>query len=356
MAVCCAVLQAQHTSMFQPPLPARTVEAIGRLQIGVVDKIFVNLSPPSSTLPGASAQPAGAGAAANEEAGEAEVAGAEQEVVSYALLWEAGSDVPASGELPPWARGIFAMRFGGPELKQQQPSSAHSLVQAEQPGLPAPQPSEQQVPGQRPPAQQQQQQSTAAGPTDGQQLPAAAGRQQPLAVPWAVMWVSGEDALAMERATDEEVVATVRTIVRSFPGMRRLPESWVLDEGEEGGSAVGTVVRSKWGLDPLFRGSYSYLGVESRPEDVDALLNPVWAPAAGEAAAEEKLAGSGGGGGSSTVVEQERSAASAGSMKWPMVLLCGEACHVGYIGCAHAAYITGQQQAHLLLKHLAGQC
>ena len=81
---------------------------------------------------------------------------------------------------------------------------------------------------------------------------------------------------------------------------------------------------TRWGSDPLFRGSYSYLGPTATPADVAALAAPVCAT------------GSSSGGSSSGP---------------PALLFAGEACHVKYIGTMQGAYLTGQQQAEALLAH-----
>ena len=86
---------------------------------------------------------------------------------------------------------------------------------------------------------------------------------------------------------------------------------------------------TRWGSDPLFRGSYSYLGPTATPADVAALAAPVHASSSS-------------GGGSSS------SSSSSGP---PALLFAGEACHVKYIGTMQGAYLTGQQQAEALLAH-----
>ena len=78
---------------------------------------------------------------------------------------------------------------------------------------------------------------------------------------------------------------------------------------------------TRWGSDPLFRGSYSYLGPTATPADVAALAAPACA------------AGSDG----------------SGSGGPPALLFAGEACHLKYIGTMQGAYLTGQQQAEALL-------
>lgn len=81
--------------------------------------------------------------------------------------------------------------------------------------------------------------------------------------------------------------------------------------------------RSRWGSDPLFRGSYSYLGPDCSPADVAALAAPLFPLDNGSSAPHNH----------------------------PVLLFAGEACHVTYIGTMHGAYITGQQEAERLLRH-----
>lgn len=88
---------------------------------------------------------------------------------------------------------------------------------------------------------------------------------------------------------------------------------------------------SRWGSDPLFRGSYSYLGPDCTPADVEALAAPLYAPAP---------AGDGNG------------AAADGGAGAPVLLFAGEAAHTKYIGTMHGAYLTGERAAERLVAAL----
>ncbi|GAB4814785.1 hypothetical protein N2152v2_001831 [Parachlorella kessleri] len=324
VTVSLGVLKAKHEALFSPPLPTRMVQAIERLQIGVVDKVFVSLSneaTSASEASGIGAAPAGvrgATQAAGQHEASLEQVATEEGVISYSLLWDGsesneaaiasaaalnGYDSTAKGalsavgqdggvssaaSLPSWVKGVFSVRMGGPEFKLwRQPQQAQ---------------------------QQEQQQQ----------------------VPFMVFWVTGEEALAMERASDADVLGAMRGIIHAFPPLRdELPPGWDIGTGAAGGA----VVRSRWGLDPHFAGSYSYLGVGATPEDVEALLQPVYAGCDG---------GRGGQGGLLDPGQHAQQPGPAGGV----VLLCGEACHAKYIGCAHAAHMTGQEQAEWLLRYL----
>ena len=80
---------------------------------------------------------------------------------------------------------------------------------------------------------------------------------------------------------------------------------------------------SRWGTDPLFRGSYSYIPSGALPADVAALAAPILSAG-----------------------NQAPAAAASGP---PVLLFAGEACHVKYIGTMHGAALTGQAAAAELL-------
>ena len=109
---------------------------------------------------------------------------------------------------------------------------------------------------------------------------------------------------------------------------------------------------SQWASDPLFLGSYSYLGPSATPADVATLAAPLPAASAlpaAHGAADADAAGTGTGWAGS------ESTSGGGGGERPVLLFAGEACHVKYIGTMHGAYLTGQQQAQLLLQHLQHQ-
>ena len=76
------VLQEEHQRMFHPPLPVEKQEAIARLAIGVVDKLFIRFQP--------AGQPAANGGATSETA-----AGPSQQP-----LWKVCSNVGNAGFNP----------------------------------------------------------------------------------------------------------------------------------------------------------------------------------------------------------------------------------------------------------------
>lgn len=94
--------------------------------------------------------------------------------------------------------------------------------------------------------------------------------------------------------------------VRAFPALHRLP------------SKV-RVLRSRWGSEPLSRGSYSYVAAGSSLEDVHVASQPLVA---------ESLDGA----------------------PMPRVCFAGESTHVQFIGTTHGAFMSGQREAKRLLQ------
>ena len=101
VTVSLGVLQARHVQLFSPPLPPAKVAALGRLRIGIVDKLMLDFAPA-----GTSCDAAGGTAAPHADP------------VAFALLWGEPWDgartkggtspalSPAEAALPAWARGI----------------------------------------------------------------------------------------------------------------------------------------------------------------------------------------------------------------------------------------------------------
>lgn len=338
--------------------PVLQVDAIQRLRAGVVDKVFLEFERPEG-LPSAPA----AGSASD---------GGSAPAVSYALLWslpwhgEGGADsradaaaaapaplvVSAAAEsearVPDWAKGIFSLRFGGPEFKQRHagtPQPGTVQQQQERSGSAEEQAASMQQQAQ---AVDQRAQAPAAGDAAFRAAAEAALREgeeapedaefSPCAEPaqptsyQAVAWVTGEAALAMEAASDAEVLGALRQLGDIFPQLQLPPgASW---------DRV-TLRRTRWGSDPLFKGSYSYLGPDSSPGDVAALAAPVCASSSDVGASVEGSSGSNHSGDTS----------SSSRAAPPVLLFAGEACHVVHIGTMHGAYLTGQQAAENLLRH-----
>jgi spermine oxidase len=287
VTVSLGVLKARHAATFVPALPAGKADSIRRLRIGVVDKIFVDFVPEEGVVEG---QEEGAGGVLPEDC----------HVITYALLWpdsegerEALSDLDVA-PLPAWARGIFSIRFGGPEFKRRGPGGPHlGGARAGDAGAAWVEDDE---------GEHEKEEGGGADEAAPAAGDAPLHRQ-------AVVWLVGADAGAMEAASDEGVLAAQAGVAAWFPGVRPPGgASW----------ARTRVLRSRWGADP--RGSYSYVGAGGPLEDVAALAAPVQAQR-------------GGGGGARTVLA-----------------FAGEACSLRYIGTTHGAFLTGEQQGEALLE------
>jgi spermine oxidase len=291
VTVSLGVLKTRHHELFAPPLPAPKLAAIGRLEIGVVDKVFLEFEVDAAAAVQDAADGSGRQVAPFDIS---------EEVIAYALLWDAeeargasdgsssnsstgasvsttnGSSKGSLDALPRWIRGIFSVRFGGAEFKrrsQQQGSTAtehenglaathdstHSnghasttrgegvhlggaggpmeraaAAQQQQQGADTngkSAGSQHHAPGGSTSAQQEQQQQQQREEEGGQQgrgreQEEGASRPAPSAQ-YAVIWLTGREALEMERASDAEVLAAVRAIPTVFPGIVLPPgASW----------------------------------------------------------------------------------------------------------------------------------
>ncbi|KAL8098486.1 putative polyamine oxidase 5 [Apium graveolens] len=134
-------------------------------------------------------------------------------------------------------------------------------------------------------------------------------------------WFAGKEALALESLSDEEILNKVSTTVSSFlSNSRNLHNgnSSSLDNytGEE--PKFTTLLKSQWGTDPLFLGSYSYVAVGSSGYDIEKLAEPL----------------------------PENS-----SLPSLQILFAGEATHRTHYSTTHGAYLSGLREAERLLQH-----
>ncbi|XP_028902303.1 spermine oxidase [Ornithorhynchus anatinus] len=118
-------------------------------------------------------------------------------------------------------------------------------------------------------------------------------------------WICGEEALVMERCDDETVAETCTEMLRRFTGNPNIPKP-------------RRILRSSWGSNPHFRGSYSYTQVGSSGADVERLAKPLPYPES-----------------SKTVPMQ--------------VLFSGEATDRKYYSTTHGALLSGQREAARLI-------
>eukprot|EP00249_Psilotum_nudum_P005944 c19340_g1_i2 orf=453-2264(-) len=143
-------------------------------------------------------------------------------------------------------------------------------------------------------------------------------------------WFAGDEALQMECLSDEEIITGLVNTLSEF-GLEQKgsliyndPRSKTRKPGRPR-SMFKAILRSSWGRDPLFRGSYSYVAVGSSGLDLDTMAEPL------------------------PKCEEE---ALAGSQPPPLQLLfAGEATDRHFYSTTHGAYRSGIREANRLLDH-----
>ena len=74
---------------------------------------------------------------------------------------------------------------------------------------------------------------------------------------------AGKHAKAMEQCSDADIQKGVSALLAAYPAIP-CPAT-----------ATPRIIRSSWGSDPLFRGSYSYVNAAGSPDDIDTLAAPL---------------------------------------------------------------------------------
>ncbi|KAK9071222.1 hypothetical protein SSX86_009790 [Deinandra increscens subsp. villosa] len=127
-------------------------------------------------------------------------------------------------------------------------------------------------------------------------------------------WFAGEEALKLESLPDEVILDEVSTTISSFFSHKESNASVKFDK----------VLKSQWGSDPLFMGSYSYIATGSSIADMDTVAEPL--P-------------------NTSVFES-----TSGSPQL-QILFAGEATHRTHYSTTHGAYLSGIREANRLLQH-----
>ncbi|KAL1363712.1 hypothetical protein HN51_011910 [Arachis hypogaea] len=149
-------------------------------------------------------------------------------------------------------------------------------------------------------------------------------------------WFAGEEALALESLKDEEIINGVSTTVSSLLShsqWQKGSDSHKLCNGivnsseeryQENEVRFSSVMKSKWGTDPLFLGSYSYVAVGSSGDDLDTMAEPL----------------------------PKDSNCHPSASSYPLqILFAGEATHRTHYSTTHGAYFSGLREANRLLQH-----
>ncbi|XP_051150246.1 probable polyamine oxidase 5 [Andrographis paniculata] len=125
-----------------------------------------------------------------------------------------------------------------------------------------------------------------------------------------VSWLVGRDALEVEALGEDDIVegfsATVSNLLSGAKEFK-----------------FAEALRTRWGSDPLFLGSYSYVAVGSSGDDIDALAEPM-----------PLLRNS-----------------EVGSSPQLQILFAGEATHRTLYSTTHGAYLSGVREAERILEH-----
>ncbi|XP_022730814.1 probable polyamine oxidase 5 [Durio zibethinus] len=148
-------------------------------------------------------------------------------------------------------------------------------------------------------------------------------------------WFAGKEALELETLSDEEIINEVSTTVYSLLSQ---PHKEVksnnshefcnenvksIESSSESEVRFVKVLKSKWGSDPLFLGSYSYVAVGSSGADLDTMAEPL--PKIGSC--------------------------ESSSVHPLQILFAGEATHRTHYSTTHGAYFSGLREANRLLQH-----
>ncbi|KAL8035897.1 hypothetical protein ABFX02_12G124800 [Erythranthe guttata] len=210
---------SQDSSLFDPPLPDRKNEAISKLGYGVVNKVFLQLSPPEN-----------------------------QEPTNFPFLqmvFHPPDSESKNPNLPQWIRRTSFLS----------PIYTNSRI--------------------------------------------------------VLSWFTGQEALEIESLSDEEISIGFEKTVSNL-----------LFEAE--GIKFDKVLRTKWGTNPLFLGSYSYVAVGSSIDDIDTLAEPL---------------------------PENKNLDSPPPLPPLQILFAGEATHRTHYSTTHGAYFSGLREANRLLKH-----
>ncbi|XP_057787661.1 probable polyamine oxidase 5 [Salvia miltiorrhiza] len=118
-------------------------------------------------------------------------------------------------------------------------------------------------------------------------------------------WFTGKEALEVEDLSEEEIINGFSATASDFLSLD---------------FKFGKALRTRWGTNPLFFGSYSYVAVGSTIADMDTLSEPL----------PEEL---------------------GGSTPRLQIMFAGEATHAAHYSTTHGAYFSGLREANRLLQH-----
>ena len=133
-------------------------------------------------------------------------------------------------------------------------------------------------------------------------------------------WFAGKEVIAMETLLDQEVIEGVRDTLSAFSMEPKKGVNNIVAE-EDKSLVIDGILRSDWGRNPLFWGSYSYVPVGSTGRDIDILAEPLPYP-------------------------EDQS-----SSRPLQILFASEATDRHYYSTTHGAYLSVLREANRLLKY-----
>ncbi|XP_042484438.1 probable polyamine oxidase 5 [Macadamia integrifolia] len=143
-------------------------------------------------------------------------------------------------------------------------------------------------------------------------------------------WFAGEEALELESLKEDEILNGVTTTVSNFfsdPEPKTSNGCVSYCNHSHGKEIKFTkALRSQWGSNPLFMGSYSYVAVGSSGDDLDLMAEPL--------------------------PKNSNSDTVEGTSPLPLqILFAGEATHRTHYSTTHGAYFSGLREANRILQH-----
>ncbi|PIA30266.1 hypothetical protein AQUCO_05700160v1 [Aquilegia coerulea] len=138
-------------------------------------------------------------------------------------------------------------------------------------------------------------------------------------------WFAGEEALELENLKEKEIIDGVSTTISTFLPQNR-DNAHTCSNGNMNsvensqGFNFTKLLKSQWGTNPLFKGSYSYVAVGSSGDDLDSMAKPL-------------------------------PSISKDGVPSLQILFAGEATHRTHYSTTHGAYFSGIREANRLLQH-----
>ena len=142
-----------------------------------------------------------------------------------------------------------------------------------------------------------------------------------------LFWLGGEEALALESLKEEEIIEGISDTILGFlsHSLEFFNDNVNSEKySQEYKEKFNKVLKSQWGIDPLFLGSYSHMAVGSSGDDLDTMAEPL---------------------------PKDNSCQPPAASSPLQILFAGEATHRTHYSTTHGAYFSGLREANRLLQH-----